>query len=683
MTAPTSQGTPQATAPKLVSLTIDDRSVAVPEGSLVIKAAETLGITVPHFCYHERLKPIAACRLCLVEIEGMRGLQASCATPVKEGMIVRTTSAPSTESHKEVLDLVLENHPLDCGKCEAAGRCQLEDFTYEFGPHRVSNYNPPGISGIHYQEVPWSPLLKFDPFKCVECTRCIRVCDEVHDCRALTAEGRGHNFTITTFANGPLHCDFCGSCASVCPTGAIEQQPARFFKKDWEYEKRPAVCTHCAHGCSLVLRTWDESIQKVDDDIDLGINRANLCAKGRFGFDMLDVPDRIRMPLVRDGEGLREVGWEEALQAASDLIEDAQSHNRAIAGIASGTISIEDLQAFGGLLDALKAPRLAESRDGDVTRRLAAATGVFGSTITYDQIGTSALGTGALGKFPVIAVAADLESLDYVAHIDLQAAARFAGRKIIALGAPYARLKPYVSESRPYTAESIAALPAGTLFILDAEHVPSAVLDAVASRLKTRSESGDGLLLVAAQANSRAFGPMGFSVVGDLRASLLLVAGPVEMATRPANLAGLVVSAHHRGGIVEEADVVFPAAFAYERPGTYVNSEGRRQFAAAAARPVGVAWPDGAIWSRLARACGIETPQTPQALRAAADSSAPALAGSDPLLQGAVSTPSGSLLATRLSAPSKHTGLLLAHSAWTKTLRDHLDSSREFAPWPE
>lgn len=625
---------------KDVTVTINDQKITVPEGTLVIEATHQMGITVPHFCYHPRLKPIAACRLCLVDITGMRGLQPSCITPVKDGMVVRTDTAPALESHAEVLDLVLENHPLDCPKCEAAGRCQLEDFTYEFGPHRVSNYKPPGLSGIDYQEVAWSPLLKFDPYKCVECTRCVRVCDEVQDCSALTSENRGHSFLITTFADGPLHCDFCGACASVCPTGAIEQQPSQYFKKDWEYLEREAICTHCAHGCTLVLKTWDEKIAKVDDDFALGINKGNVCSRGRFGFDVLDVKARLRDPMVRDNGLLRTATWEEALGRAADIINKAER----VEGIASGTLSVEDLFAFSQIV---KDP-MSDSRDGDVSGYLGSRPGV-----NFDEIGNFKT---------IVVVDIDVEKIDYVVQTEIVKAAREKGVEIHTIGTVGARIANHASKTGAKISD-YATAGGSTLFVLDAERVSTEVLDAV---------SGKSILLLASQSNSRALGPLGYSAFDRARSGeTFVVAGPIEIAERPAAWKNLIMSAHYLEGLAEHADVLFPAALAYEKPGTTINSEGRSQFSAAAVKPQGYAWPDAAIWARLGNLLGRSIPQTPQGILEAAQA---AMKEAQPKSK----TPG----TTHLRLYGKHEGRLLGHSQWTKTMIDHLETSRDFAPWP-
>ena len=201
-----------------VRLTIDGTTVAVPKGTLVIEAARRVGVMIPHFCYHPKLKPDANCRMCLVEVEKMPKLQTACSTPVAEGMSVRTATTVVDDAHKSVLEFILANHPLDCPVCDQGGKCDLQDFSHQYTPTTSRFTETKRI----FQKEYFSPLIETQMNRCVQCLRCVRYCDEVMDVKALAPVGRGTMTEIKHFAAHQLDCEFCGGCVQSVRSGHHE-----------------------------------------------------------------------------------------------------------------------------------------------------------------------------------------------------------------------------------------------------------------------------------------------------------------------------------------------------------------------------------------------------------------------------------------------------------------------------
>ncbi len=227
---------PETTA-QMVRITIDGMPVNVPKGTLVIEAARRVGVMIPHFCYHPKLKPDANCRMCLVEIEKMPKLQTACSTPADEGMSVRTATTVVNDAHKSVLEFILANHPLDCPVCDQGGKCDLQDFSHQY----TASSRFIETKRIFQKEY-FSPLIETQMNRCVQCLRCVRYCDEVMDVKALAPVGRGTMTEIKHFGSHPLDCEFCGGCVQICPVGAITSRLSMYEYRPWMLKLAETIC---------------------------------------------------------------------------------------------------------------------------------------------------------------------------------------------------------------------------------------------------------------------------------------------------------------------------------------------------------------------------------------------------------------------------------------------------------
>src|SRR5215469_6736919 len=335
---------------KLVKLKIDDREVEVPAGTLVIEATRHLGIEVPSFCYYPGLALQGACRMCLVEVEKTPKLQTGCTLAVAEGMVVRTNSEPVRDARKFMLEFLLSNHPLDCPVCDKGGECELQDMVFRYGADS-SRFTE---EKIHRPEEKWSDLVYYDAPRCILCFRCVRICDEGMDVKALGIGMRGAHSIIIPNREDHLDCEECGMCIDICPVGALTSGTYRYKTRPWEMSYVPTICTHCSNGCKTTLSVRNHEILRANNRDLSGINKDFLCVKGRFGFDFTRHPDRLRLPMVRRNGKLEPSSWEDALAEVSKrLAEIHKTHSaNSIGFIGSNRTTNEENYLLGRIARA-------------------------------------------------------------------------------------------------------------------------------------------------------------------------------------------------------------------------------------------------------------------------------------------------------------------------------------------
>ncbi|MDQ6692711.1 MAG: molybdopterin-dependent oxidoreductase, partial [Candidatus Dormibacteraeota bacterium] len=300
----------------LVSLTIEGRQLSVPKGTLIVEAAKRVGVEIPVFCYHHKLDPVGACRLCLVELSpGPPRAQTACTTPVAEGMTVRVTSPMAVKARADILEFELTNHPLDCPVCDKGGECPLQDYTFRHG-NPVSRVID---SRLHFAKpLPISPTIALDRERCVLCYRCTRYYDEIAWEQELIATHRNVETFIATQFDEPLTSVFSGNIIDLCPVGALTSRVWRFQSRPWDMNHQPSVCSKCSVGCNVNLWERRGELMRVtsreNDEIDDGW----ICDRGRFDYTDVNDPARYRSPRL----GGAEVSWERALGAIAEGIRE-------------------------------------------------------------------------------------------------------------------------------------------------------------------------------------------------------------------------------------------------------------------------------------------------------------------------------------------------------------------------
>ncbi len=331
-------------ANQTIKLKIDGIEVEVEKGKTILEAAQLAGINIPTLCHDRRLIPFGACRLCVVQQKGKKELLPACFTPARAGTEIITQSPEISESRKLQLQFILLNHPMICPRCEKENECKLQRFVYEYGVEETL-YPWDRISSPPDNR---SPLLRRDSDKCILCGRCVRICDEIQGVGELSFSKRGIKTVIDTDFHRPLQCEFCGQCMDTCPVGAITSDCFDYSIKAWELKETTAPCPFCACGCSLTIGSEEGQIKRIFSDPAKGSSDGNLCVKGRFGWDFVDRPERIKTPLLRVNGAFKEASWEEALGFVAQQIETvkAQHGPESIAAVASSRLTNEEYYLF-------------------------------------------------------------------------------------------------------------------------------------------------------------------------------------------------------------------------------------------------------------------------------------------------------------------------------------------------
>jgi NADH dehydrogenase/NADH:ubiquinone oxidoreductase subunit G len=304
-----------------VKVTIDGKEVAVPAGITLIDAAAHAGIHIPNLCYIKGMKGVGACRLCLVEIEGLKAPVIACNTKVREGMIINTRTDRVQEVRKFVIDLILSMHPLDCMTCTKSGVCNLQRYAYEF-ELKESSFERKKFG---YPVDAANPFIKREPDYCILCGRCVRVCKE-QGTDVLDFMGRGIELKVVTAKDKPLQesgCTFCGSCVDACPVNALLESDRWRKGREWEYEKTNSVCMLCGSGCDITVSTKDGAVQKINAGAPDGSADKYICAFGRFGFDSAGADSRLTVPMKRINGQLKDTTWEDALSIVAGKLKEA------------------------------------------------------------------------------------------------------------------------------------------------------------------------------------------------------------------------------------------------------------------------------------------------------------------------------------------------------------------------
>jgi NADH-quinone oxidoreductase subunit G len=471
---------------ELVTLTIDDTEVTVPRGTLIIRAAEQVGVEIPRFCDHPLLEPVGACRQCYVEVEGQRKLFTSCTTTVAPGMVVRTqnTSEQAHQAQVANLEFLLLNHPLDCPICDRGGECPLQDQALAFGPGE-SRYTE--AKRVYAKPIPLSPLVNLDRERCVLCARCTRFCDQISGDRFIELYARGAAEQVAIAAGEDFRSPFSGNTVQICPVGALTSTPYRFVARPFDLSSADSVCPHCSAGCNLKVDVRrGEVVRQLARD-NLEVNDAWICDKGRYAFRFPDAPGRVTTPLVRD-HGLEPASFGEAFSRIAGWAGGAR-----VAFLTGGRLADEDAYALSKLARTVFGTNdLDHRRDtggGDAEAEVAATP----SSVTYHDV----------ERAKVILVAGlDAEQEVPILHLRLRkAAAR--GARIVVMHPRRTRLADVAEHELVPPGGELAALEGGAGLADALAEAGEAGLVIAGPRLADRLGAVDAARALAARTGAR------------------------------------------------------------------------------------------------------------------------------------------------------------------------------------
>jgi NADH-quinone oxidoreductase subunit G len=616
---------------QMVTFSIDGREVTAPQNAMLVDAAKHGDVEIPVFCYEPKLgQPVGACRMCLVEIEGIPKLQTACSTPVKDGMVVHTQTERVRDAQQAVVEFLLINHPLDCPVCDKGGECPLQDVTMGWGSGRSRFIEPKR----HFQKpLALSPLVHIDRERCILCYRCVRFSQEVAEDYQLILSERGAETFVSTFDGHPYVAPFSGNIVELCPVGALTSRAYRFRARPWDIEQAGSLCTLCPSQCNVSFTVRDERVLRVLARENHAVDDGWLCDKGRFAYQSVHVDERVTQPMVRDGGELRPVSWERALDEAAAALGRAKGRVGAVAG--GETTNEEGFLLQHLVRQGLGSPDVDSAPAGSRSREelVALADPALQATVEDLEFAHAVLvldcepvddmpivdlriRKGVRRRRVTLGVATSRPSaLDRNARVAVRHAPGRGGAFAAALtaalrGEALDELAAAAGSDAAQVAALAEVLRAGEdVVILWGERLRGAgALLELADALGLRGRDGAGLLEVPAGTNGRGLREVGCTPVagpgyaegaagrttpqiaqalaaGELGAAYLLHVDPLrELPDRATWAAGLerasavvMHAAFLTEGVREHATVVFPQESHAEKDGTVTHPDGRLQ----------------------------------------------------------------------------------------------------------
>ena len=629
----------------MVEIELDGKTVEVPQGSMVMHAANKLGTYVPHFCYHKKLSIAANCRMCLVEVEKAPKPLPACATPVTQGMKVFTHSAKAVEAQRSVMEFLLINHPLDCPICDQGGECQLQDLAVGYGKSN-SRYDEEKRVVFHKNV---GPLISMQEMtRCIHCTRCVRFGQEVAGVMELGMVNRGEHSEITTFVGQTVDSELSGNMIDLCPVGALTSKPFRYAARTWELGRKRSVSPHDSLGANTTVQTKANKVMRVVALENEAINECWISDRDRFSYEGLNSSDRVTTPMVKQGGQWLETDWQSALDYVAHSLKtiSAESGPESIGALAHPISSTEELHLLQKLVRGLGSNQMeTRLRQADVKNAAAAPwlgmpitkineldrVLVIGSFLRKDQpVLAARIRTASKRALQVFRIDAGGDdwlipssgiSVAPSAWLNALSEVALAVAKAKSVTAPVGTFNLTISPAAQMIADSLLSGESKAILLGSAAiaHHHASDLHVMAQFIADQTSATLGFLPVGGNAvgaslvNANGVGVESV-LSGERRAVILMNIEPDSDFPNPAAARAalakantvIALSAYKSADLMEVADVILPTSVFSETVSTFVNLEGRVQTVQPSVKPLGDSRPAWKVLRVLGGLLGLD-----------------------------------------------------------------------------
>ncbi|WP_342279120.1 NADH-quinone oxidoreductase subunit NuoG [Candidatus Tisiphia endosymbiont of Myopa tessellatipennis] len=606
----------------MIKLTIDGTEVEVEEGTTVFRACSKLGIEIPHFCFHERLKIAGNCRMCLVEMEKSPKPIASCAMPASSGMVIHTNTIGVKKAREGVMEFLLINHPLDCPICDQGGECDLQDQAFKYGKASSRFLENKRTVKDKYM----GPLIKTHMTRCIQCTRCIRFATDIAGVEEIGTLYRGEHMEVTSYLERSLESELSGNIIDICPVGALNSKPYSFKARSWELTKTESIDVLDAQGCNIRVDSRGSEVMRILPRINDDIKEEWISDKARFAYDGLKY-QRLDSPYIRKNGKLVEASWNDAIALVAQKLESLAGDQVGdqIAAIAGTLVCTESMFLLKTLLQKLGCNNFDSNQFNYKIDQSSRGNYLFNTTISRLKEADLALLIGANIRQVAPVLNARIGILQREGKLKVARIGNITNQTyyINELGASPDIIKAIISEEHQFAkelehAKNPVIIIGDGVYSRDDGYAILALIHQMVDKYKIVRDDWNGFNILHNHASMVGSLDIGFSPKnggngvfeilqkaerGEIKFVYLLGSDEIDMNKIKSSF--VVYQGHHGDNGANVADVIFPASSYTEKDATYVNFEGRPQYGKAATHPVGQAKEDWVIIKNLANSLGL------------------------------------------------------------------------------